>query len=286
MNALGEMLRRVREQRHVTLAQAAAETRIREPYLAAIEAGEFQRLPGAFFTRSFVRQYADFLGVPPDQIEPELDSIVKQVAPPLIPGQEPRRQGCDLPPIAGYSPPGGDRRLLRAVGGLLTVVALCAAAYSWWLGQREVRTVETAAESAPAVTAPAASQRQSVAETAPRPAPAAPAETRGPLWLEIVAQEATWIEITSNGQRLYQGVLEPNQTKVLGGLDRARLVVGNAGGLRIVSNGRPIGPIGERGQVRVVMLSPEGAEVIAPRKKPAGENDSGDSEPGSGSLRG
>lgn len=286
MSVLGETLRRAREQRRVTLAQAAAETRIREPYLAAIEAGEFHRLPGAFFARSFVRQYANFLGLPPDQIEAELDRIVTQVAPPLIPGQEPRRQGCDLPPIAGYSPPGGDRRLLRAVGGLLAVVALCAAAYSWWLRQREVRTAETPAESAPAVTAHPAGERRTIAETPPTVEPAPTGETRGPLWLEIAAQEETWIEITSDGQRLYQGVLGPNQTKVLTGLNRARLVVGNAGGLRIVSNGRPIGPIGERGQVRVVMLSPEGAEVIAPRKKSAGENDSGDSEPGSGSLRG
>jgi hypothetical protein len=270
----------------MTLAQAAAETRIREPYLAAIEAGEFHRLPGAFFTRSFIRQYASFLGVAREQVESELDRIVTKVAPALIPGQEPRRQGSDLPPIAGYAAPGGDRRLWRAVGGLLAVVALCAAAYSWWLRQREVHTAAPGAESAPPVTAPAAAERPSVAEAHPVAAPSAGVETRGPLWLEIVAQEETWIEITSNGQRLYQGVLEPNQSKVLSGLDRARLVVGNAGGLRIVSNGRPIGPIGERGQVRVVMLSPEGAEVLAPRKKPAEDVEENQSEPGTSSLRG
>jgi len=283
MSALGETLRRAREARGISLSQAAAETRIREPYLAAIEAGEHDRLPGAFFTRSFIRQYATFLDVSLDQVEAELARLVTKIAPPLIPGQEPRRAGSDLPPIAGYSASSGDRRLLRALGGLLAVVALCAATYAWWLRERESASRQTTVPAGPAVTAPAVAER----ERAPEPAEAATAsasvEVRGPLWLEIVAQEETWIEITSNGQRLYQGVLEPNESKVLSGLDRARLVVGNAGGLRIVSNGRPIGPIGERGQVRVVMLSPEGAEVIAPRKKP---DEGTASESASGSLRG
>ncbi len=281
MSVLGETLRRAREQRRLTLAQAAAETRIREPYLAAIEAGQFERLPGAFFTRSFVRQYAAFLGVARDQVEAELERIVTQVAPPLIPGQEPRRQGSDLPPIAGYAAPGADRRLMRALGGLLAVVALCAAGYAWWLRVREIRSNETAAPASPA--APPAAERQRPAQTAEEAPASARVEVQGPLSLEIIAQEETWIEVTSNGQRLYQGVLEPNESKVISGLDRARLVVGNAGGLKILSNGRPIGPIGERGQVRVVMLSPEGAEVIAPRKKP---EEGTESESASGSLRG
>jgi hypothetical protein len=45
------------------------------------------------------------------------------------------------------------------------------------------------------------------------------------------------------------------------------VLVGNAGGIDIVSNGRPAGRIGPRGQVRVITVTPEGVHVAEPRKK-------------------
>ena len=267
------------------LAEAAAQTRITERYLAAIEAGDLDRLPGAFFAKSFIRQYAKFLEIASVEIEPELERLLTQVAPPLIPGQEPRKEGSDLPPIVTYAAPSGDRRLLRAIGGLVAVVVVCAAVYGLWLRQRDTGVLETVAQADRPAPTPAVTEQEpaSAGEEPQAATPAPAAEARGPLWFQIVAQEETWVDITSDGRRLYQGVLEANQTKTLSGLERARLVVGNAGGLRIVSNGRPIGPIGERGQVRVVMLSPDGAEVFTPRRRAPEE---GESEPHSGSLRG
>jgi hypothetical protein len=41
-----------------------------------------------------------------------------------------------------------------------------------------------------------------------------------------------------------------------------------AGGLDIQWKGKSLGPIGPRGQVRVVVLRPEGAEVSPPKKPP------------------
>jgi cytoskeletal protein RodZ len=275
MSTLGERLRRERQQRGLTLSDAATETRLAERYLAAIEASDFALLPGAFFTKSFVRQYAEFLGLDRQEIEAELERIASQVAPPLVPGQEPRKQGSDLPPIASYGQARGDRRFLRALAALVSVVALCATIYAVWLQRSQTGSLEPVAQANPGQPAPSIPAPAPPEAAAPRPAePSGPAaEVRGPLWFQLVAEEATWVDITSDGQRLYQGILEPNQTKTLSGLERARLVVGNAGGLRIVSNGRPIGPIGARGQVRVVMLSPEGAQVLEPRRKPAEETE-------------
>jgi cytoskeletal protein RodZ len=286
MTTLGERLRRERQQRGLTLSDAATQTRIAERYLAAIEAGDFSRLPGTFFTKSFVRQYAEFLGVGREEIEAELERIAGQVAPPLIPGQEPRKEGSDLPPIASYARAGGDRRFVRALATLVGVVVVCATIYAVWLHRGQSGSLEPVARANPDASAEAAQPVPAALEPAPAPAAegvGTAAEVRGPLWFQLVAEEATWVDITSGGQRLYQGILEPNQTKTLSGLERARLVVGNAGGLRIVSNGRPMGPIGARGQVRVVMLSPEGAQVLEPRKK---ADDEAQPEPAPASLRG
>lgn len=61
MPRLGELLRTQRERKGITLEQAAADTRIREKFLAALEAGDYQSLPGAVYTRGFLRNYAEYL---------------------------------------------------------------------------------------------------------------------------------------------------------------------------------------------------------------------------------
>jgi cytoskeletal protein RodZ len=48
----------VRESRGVSLEQIAASTKINLLYLRAIEAGEVEKLPGSFYTKSYIRQYA------------------------------------------------------------------------------------------------------------------------------------------------------------------------------------------------------------------------------------
>jgi transcriptional regulator with XRE-family HTH domain len=58
---LGEILRQQRERKGITLEQAAEDTRIRERFLAALESGDHQALPGAVYTKGFLRNYADYL---------------------------------------------------------------------------------------------------------------------------------------------------------------------------------------------------------------------------------
>ena len=61
MPRLGELLRTQREKKGITLEQATADTRIREKFLAALEAGDYQSLPGAVYTKGFLRNYAEYL---------------------------------------------------------------------------------------------------------------------------------------------------------------------------------------------------------------------------------
>ncbi len=52
----------------LTLEQAAEDTRIREKFLRALESGDYQTLPGAVYTKGFLRNYAEYLGLEPDAI--------------------------------------------------------------------------------------------------------------------------------------------------------------------------------------------------------------------------
>ena len=68
MTQLGERLRAARESQGISLSQAAVETRILQRYLIAIEDGDFQHLPGDVYARGFIRNYALYLGLPPDEL--------------------------------------------------------------------------------------------------------------------------------------------------------------------------------------------------------------------------
>ena len=68
MARLGEALRAERERMGLTLEQAAEDTRIREKFLRALENGDYQTLPGTVYTKGFLRNYAGYLRLDPDEL--------------------------------------------------------------------------------------------------------------------------------------------------------------------------------------------------------------------------
>ncbi len=63
MDELGHILREARETKGLTLDEAQGETRINSRYLAALENGEYDKLPTPVHVRGFLRNYARFLGL-------------------------------------------------------------------------------------------------------------------------------------------------------------------------------------------------------------------------------
>jgi cytoskeletal protein RodZ len=66
--SLPEQLLTARERKGVDLYRAERDTKIRARYLAALERGDWRELPGAVYTKGFLRNYALYLGLDPDDI--------------------------------------------------------------------------------------------------------------------------------------------------------------------------------------------------------------------------
>jgi cytoskeletal protein RodZ len=62
-SGIGSTLREARKRRKVELSEVEAATKIRGAYLRAIEAENWEALPGDAYARGFVRTYAGFLGL-------------------------------------------------------------------------------------------------------------------------------------------------------------------------------------------------------------------------------
>ena len=93
---LGAALRERREALGASLAEVEAATKIRQKYLSALEADEWQLLPGEVVGRGFLRNYAAYLGLEPTEIVERRRSVVD---PSLSNALASTSAGSTLPPM-------------------------------------------------------------------------------------------------------------------------------------------------------------------------------------------
>src|SRR5919204_689290 len=63
MQPIGERLREARMRQGRDIMEVEAATKIRAKYLRALENDEFSMLPGSTYVKSFLRTYAEYLGL-------------------------------------------------------------------------------------------------------------------------------------------------------------------------------------------------------------------------------
>lgn len=278
MTSVGTILRTERETQGRELAEIAEELCIMQRYLRAIEKDDLKSLPGSFFYKSFVKQYAVILGVDEKLLQPGVDALTAPVEPDPPPGPitytvvndhfstGPRSPVRKLDPIVQdgnrrYFP---DRRIGLSLAGLVAVLVVCSGFYAWWNKAPHSAvasaTRQLSSPSSPVAT-PVKASEPSLAVTT-----TTGEDGLNHVVLNLSATEKTWLSISSDGKQIFSGILQPSQTKTLTGLDVAKLKVGNAGGLEVLWNGKPIGPIGPRGQVRTILFTPENFQILTPER--------------------
>jgi len=253
MTSVGSILREQRESQGRAIAEIAEELCITKHYLHAIEADDLTGVPGFFFYKNFARQYAAVLGVDAARIKTAIDALSEPEDPQPRPEiRVPNRlvQATNRRHIP-------DVPLSWSVVGLIVVLLACSGFYAWW--RRTPEPVRAAASpSAPVVVAVKAA-------AAPVMQPDQPAiEATGGVVLKLSATERTWLSVSSDGKEIFAGILQPSESKTLTGLDRATMRVGNAGGIEVRWNGKVISPLGTRGQVLTIRITPEDFEIVPP----------------------
>lgn len=124
---VGDLLRRAREERRWTIADCAARLRIRAPYLAALEAGQYDQLPGLTYCVGFVKAYAEFL---------ELDG------PAMVQRFKSEAAGLPLQPNLTLPSPAPVGRIPGGGPLLIAVVGLVAVLGGWVFFADDPRSLE------------------------------------------------------------------------------------------------------------------------------------------------
>ncbi len=265
MPFLGDRFRAAREARGLSLADVSEQIHIRTLYLDCIERESWATIGAPVYTRGFVRSYARFLALDPEQAVAEY--VESSGAPasstpgPLIAttGTVPVRERPSPPaarepamrdvPLPKRLPPSREpRRAPSAKGsegpspavivlGLVALFLIGAVGYAFFQNLTRPAVVPVAVISTPAPVA-----------TAVAAAPSAPPKPVATRTIALSARKASWVRISIDGGAPVEGVLEPGVTKTFHGKS-ADLRLGNAGGVNVVVNGKNVGPLGASGAV-------------------------------------
>lgn len=96
MSELGEQLKHARLDKNISLDEVQTRTKIQKRYLEAIENGDFDKLPGSFYTKAFIKSYAEAVSL-------DYDSLMKQYghelpeSPQSVESLPPRRTRTSIP---------------------------------------------------------------------------------------------------------------------------------------------------------------------------------------------
>ena len=259
------MLKAAREERGLSVAEAATEAGIPQRYARLLEGERLSvGIPDDFYLIPFFRRYAAFVGLDVQHLLPEFLGQV-QSAP-----SDPRPR---IQPQLAYRPAIAD--LWKPALALLAIAV--AAGLLMRGGPRRdeapaervvaAETAETAIERpapvADAPVAPAAPERAADAGEAPAasgpevlPVTMEAQDAAGRRELRVTAKEKTWLSIGLDDEPAREFLLKPGETQVWTASAVFRLRVGNAGGISLVLDGRDLPALGESGQVVRVQIPP------------------------------
>ena len=233
MASFGENLRQQRELRGISLRDIAEATKISVRFLQALENDRVDILPGGIFRRSFVREYARFVGLDAERMVSDFLHAHGEAG-----GAEKSEKKPAAP--APQEETSGRRGFYRRLFLGLVVAGLLGAGFG---------LTREAPPAASAAVAPAAPPMVVPGDRlVPIQEPAAAAS--GPLVVTLKAREDCWIALHAGGRSLMDKVLRAGQSETLSVDDEVILHVGDAGALELLINDQLASPLGDRGEVR------------------------------------
>jgi len=269
LSELGTRLKEARIAKGYSLEDLQNATKIQKRYLAGIEEGNYSIMPGPFYARAFIRQYADAVDLPSDELLEQYKSEVPEIKEDqVIPPTPSRRQTFarqSSSPAGEYMP--------KVIAALFIVVILAVVVFFYsnldkndpieestenQNGVQYEEPVEPETPAEPAVEEPV----EEPAEAAVKEEPAEPEATikagepvgetttydfTGPAKRELVINVKggpSWVQATDPNQK---DLMKPDtlaegatQTLDVSGQSEVRLRLGASQNVQVTVNGKPI----------------------------------------------
>jgi len=266
---IGNQLKKAREKRQITINEIFQLTRIHPDILSALEEDRYDKVNKAY-VRSFLKEYAAFLGLKVDKILKEYDNLHPKEAPsfdmPMASEEEAPRREIDREKILS---------ILKVVA--ISILAVIMLVYfvktTIWIKrsisakmaerakQAQIRKEQKLEEQKKEQAQPAKETSQKKKRDLPKPQPKGPQEISIPaserLKLKITVTDDVWIQLKADGNIVSQIVLKKGSAEAWDADESFTLWTGNAAAMQINLNGTDLGSPG-RGVIRDIVIDRSG----------------------------
>lgn len=239
MSNLGDTLRERRSALGLSLTTVSEQTKIRRRYLEALEDGDYATLPAPGYVRGYLSSYARALGL---DATPLLAMYRSESG-------SARYSDLDIPQRSEAVARTGEQHAIPWRGALGLVAAMVLIALLVWGG---VRLFGGRPDDTPAPLPVTPSSKDASGSSAgaggdgggaPQEANEKPAVVEAQpftLRVRVLAQGASWLQITVDGSTAYEGTLTGGQSKTFSVTQKSVVRVGNPEAVRITRDGSPI----------------------------------------------
>lgn len=225
--SFGTWLRRQREARDVSLRDIADRTKISLRYLEAMEEDRFDLLPAPLFAKGFLREYARYVGLSPDEVVNHYLSVQ---------GENKEEEG-DQTMMRRRAKVSAQKARSFAFYLFFVLVGLALLGLVWFFAYyNDKRQEESPASSQPPAIAapPAPAARQVPPPVPPSTEPAAPIE----VTLDFTGD--CWVEATIDGKRRIAEQRVQGESVELEAEQSIALLLGNIKAVTLQVNGQPL----------------------------------------------
>ena len=247
----GSLLKGERKKKGLSCDQVAKITRLRSHLVEALENEEWSKLPAPVYVRGFIRSYAQTVDLDVDKVL----EIYERIAPP--------EDDFPRPLIGAKKTKRHSSYLIILIIGVIAFIT-----YSWLDNRRRSSISDpnnTMVENGDGSSGN--SQVSSSEETESKLAEEPPtwkgdlrliegdilanksSSMVNRLYLKAIIRERTWIEIHIDDRSPMEYIFEPGDERQWEAEQGFDILVGNAGGIEFVFNGKEIGDLGQHGKV-------------------------------------
>lgn len=280
---LGKYLKNQRESKQISLREVAKNTRVREHVLRAIEEDQHHLLPPATYVKGFLLAYAKYLKLDSNDVLLRYERVLKgeSIAPASVQSPRPKR---GIPPTQASKPKHKilwNTKQTWVVGGVVVASLVVFYLFFPYPSKLPVKPIPEKpfpekpiieeklpiTPSPPVVaTAPVLGEKPVVEEKQPlAPSLPVPATTSVPekktFSLQLKAVEETWVSLQVDDQSEKEMTFKAGEGISVQASNRIRIIIGNAGGLDLILNGKPLDKFGKPGEVLTLLFTSQGVEV-------------------------
>lgn len=278
MTSVGQKLKDARIAKGLTLDDLQQTTKIQKRYLIAIEEGNYDALPGKFYVKAFARQYAETVGLNPNEIIQELD---QELGMPASPEEQPettsrvqKREELTRPQDNSLS--AKISKYLPTIIIVVVVVAILGTIYAVAWGNHEkaknqqIEQTNTKVAVSTDVKKPAKKKKSESSTTSKKEQKIVNVASAGSTFtynVENAPSQSTielgasggssWDAVYVGGAQSWQGTLQSGATKeiqVPAGTSRVVLSIGNSNASTVKINGHKLNFLAQNSSLTVRKL--------------------------------